>query len=95
MGVLEDVIKALERIPAWKRMLTMQNELADLQARVKMLETRLASATGEQCPKCRSMSFTLVNSTPAPPPWGELGVRQDHYLCSACGYTDLRERNPS
>lgn len=95
MGVLEDVIKALERIPAWKRMLNMQSEISDLQARVKALESRLAPATGEQCPKCRSMSFNLLNSTPAPAPWGEMGVRQDHFACSACGYTDTRERNPT
>ena len=94
MGMLEDVIKALERVPAWKRLNAMPQEVAALRERVEALEAKLAPATGLKCPRCSSMHFTLEKSGPAPAPWGEMGVRQDDYRCTACGYTDSKQRDP-
>ena len=68
MGILEDVIKALERIPSWKRLATVPDELAALQARVAALELRGALATGQRCPKCGVMAYALHESRPEPPP---------------------------
>jgi hypothetical protein len=92
MGILEDVIKALERIPAWKRMQDLPQQVSQLQARVAALEAELAPATGDQCPKCRSMSFMLDRTEPQPPPWGEMGEMQDVRICSSCGYQRADKR---
>lgn len=91
MGLLEDVMKTLERVPGWKRMAAMPKEVDELRARVEALEKRLSPATGDQCPKCRAMHFMRVRSDPDPY-MIELGVMRDHYQCSACGYTDQRTR---
>lgn len=94
MGIIEDVMKALERIPAWKRVKDLPSEVNALRERVAALEARLAPATGTVCPKCRQPHFTLQRSEPEPPPWGEAGAMQDVLACSSCGYTDIRKRGP-
>jgi hypothetical protein len=94
MGILEDVMKALERIPAWKRVQATPDQIAALQQRVAALEDRLKPATGKQCPSCGEMTFKLIRSTSAKEPWGSMGVREDHLACSTCSYTDSIQRNP-
>lgn len=94
MGILEDVLRALERIPAWKRLQSAPQEIDQLKARVAALELRLAPATGDSCPKCRVMTFMLQRTVPEPGPFGDLGAMQDEYLCSSCGYTKVHKRNP-
>ena len=94
MGILEDVMKTLDRIPNWKRIQAAPQAIDALEQRIKALEAKLAPATGDQCPSCKAMAYKLMRSTPAPPPWGGMGVRQDHFQCGACDYTDIRERTP-
>ena len=94
MGMLEDIMKTLDRIPNWKRIQAAPKELDALTARVQALEAMLKPATGSACPSCGTMAYKLTRSTPSPEPWGSMGARQDHFACSACGYTDIRERNP-
>lgn len=93
MGVLEDVMKALERIPLWKRVSKLPEEVEALEKRVTELEARLSRAKGDQCPKCREMAFTLESSVPMTGALGRLGAMHDQYRCSACGYTDRRTRS--
>lgn len=92
MGVIEDVMKALDRIPAWKRVSALPSEVDALRARIEQLEAKLAPATGDQCPRCRAMAFNLVDTVKAPPPFGDLGLRVDILRCSSCNYEDRRER---
>jgi hypothetical protein len=92
MGIVEDIIKALERVPAWKRIAVLPAEVAALEERIKALEARLAPATGDQCPRCRELAFALVDTVNAPPPFGDLGLRIDIFRCSSCNYEDRRER---
>lgn len=80
VGVIEDTIKAIERIPSWKRALAAPAEIDALRARIEELEKRLAPATGDQCPKCRAMAFQLIETVPADAPWGAMGP---------CGVLDL------
>ena len=94
MGILEDVIKALERIPTWKRLQTAPERIDALDKRLSELEARMQPATGDRCPSCKAMAYKLIRSGPAPDPWGSMGVREDHYGCIQCGYTDSRQRNP-
>jgi hypothetical protein len=95
MGILEDILKALDRIPNWKRIQTAPQAIDALEQRIKALEAKLKPPTGEQCPSCGAMAYKLTRSTPSPEPWGSMGARQDHYQCSACQYQDTVERNPS
>ena len=92
MGILEDVLRALERIPAWKRLQSAPQEIEQLKARVAALKQRLAQPAGDSCPKCRAMTFMLQQTVPEPGPFGELGAMQDEYSCSSCGYTLVRKQ---
>ena len=94
MGILEDVMKTLDRIPNWKRIQAAPKELDALELRIKALEAVLKPASGATCPSCRAMAYKLTRSTPSPEPWGSMGARQDHYLCGQCQYADIQERNP-
>ena len=93
MGILEDILKALDRVPGWKRITTLPGEVDELQKRVSALEARLARASGDVCPRCRAMSFTLVLSRPDPE-FGHLGATQDVYRCGACNYERIEHKNP-
>ena len=90
MGILEDVIKALERIPAWKRLQAMPEKMTALEARIAALEQQLKPASGERCPSCGAMAFKLLKSEPAKGGLGRLGARDYHYQCSGCQYNDVR-----
>ena len=94
MGILEDVMKALDRIPVWRRLQQLPDRADALERRIAALEEQLKPATGSKCPSCGVMAFKLVKSTPAPEPWGSAGARQDHLHCQSCGYSDIRERDP-
>ena len=85
MGLLEDIIRALERVPGWKRIAATPDDLDALKARVEALEARLAPATGEICPKCRKPSFRVVSNRPMPHfEWA--GKSLDTLRCDACGH---------
>lgn len=86
MGLLDDVMKTLDRIPIWKRLQTLPPEVDALTKRVAALEARLAPATGDQCPKCRAMTFKLDRTEPEPEPWGSMGAMQTVRRCSSCNY---------
>lgn len=94
MGILEDVMRALERIPTWKRVQSMPAEMDALRARIEALERRLQPASGDTCPRCRELAFKLVRTIPEPSPFGALGALQDELACSRCGYKTVRNRNP-
>lgn len=87
-------MKALDRIPNWKRIQAAPKEIEALEMRIKALEATLKPPSGAQCPSCGAMAYKLMRSTPSPEPWGSMGARQDHFACSACPYTDIQERNP-
>jgi transposase-like protein len=90
MGILEDVMKALERIPAWKRLQAMPEQVTALEARIAALEQQLKPASGEKCPSCGAMAFKLLKSELAKGALGRLGARDYHYTCSSCQYSDVR-----
>jgi hypothetical protein len=94
MGLLEDVLRALERIPAWKRVHGMPAEVEALRARVEALERRLDPATGDACPRCKAPTFRLMRTIPEPSPFGALGALQDQFECSSCNYETVRNRDP-
>lgn len=94
MGVLEDVIKALERVPGWKRIAGTPAEVDALRARVEALEAKLAPATGEVCPRCRKPAFHVVSNRPMPNfDWA--GKSLDTFKCDECGYEVTQPHHPT
>lgn len=94
MGLLEDVMKTMERIPAWRRVQDLPDRVTRLEERIQYLEAMLKPGHGK-CPKCGAMEFTLQSSNPLPGGLGRLGALQDHMRCTNCGHTEVRTRNPS
>ncbi|CAM5218229.1 hypothetical protein CDEF62S_00372 [Castellaniella defragrans] len=91
MGVIEDVLKALERIPVWKRVTKLPDEMDALQKRVAALEAKLGPKPGGQCPKCGEMSMRLISSAPHPE-FGFAGAKRDTLRCESCGFEETRDR---
>lgn len=94
MGMIEDIMKALERIPAWKRVSALPSEVDALKARIATLEAKLSPATGEQCPICRAPALKIISSSPHPD-FGFAGLKLDTMKCNSCGHQETRERDPS
>lgn len=91
MGLLEDIMKTLERIPTWKRLQDMPDALARLEQRVQQMEAQLGPDAGDRCPKCKARTLQLMESHPHPT-FGRLGVLEDSLLCSNCGHAEMRRR---
>ena len=82
MGVLDDVLKALDRIPIWKRLGEVPAEVDDLRKRVAELETKLNGKwPGDVCRYCGARAVYL-----AEPPRGKF----EKFLCKECGKADFR-----
>lgn len=92
MGMLEDVLKALERIPVWRRVTALPDTVAALEARVRALEERLETSSGSRCPMCQSSGFMRTASRPDPA-FGSLGVMLDTFTCPGCGHHEERQRD--
>ena len=92
MSLLEDVIKALERIPLWKRVSALPEEVESLRRRLEAVEAQLAGKTGPQCPLCEAPGFKRTSSKPDPV-MGDLGVIQDTFQCPNCGHSEHRQRD--
>lgn len=94
MGILEDVLSALDRIPLWKRVSKLPSEYEALEARVKALEDRLSGPKGLDCPKCGEPKLMLQSSAPHPT-FGFAGTKIDTYKCSSCNFSETRNRKAS
>lgn len=94
MGMIEDIMKALERIPAWKRISALPAEVDALTARIAALEQKLGPQSGKQCPICNEFALKVIASA-AHPDFGFAGVQQDTMKCSKCGHQEVRSRDPA
>lgn len=92
MGMIEDVMKALERIPLWKRVSAMPDRIDALEKRIAALEQKLTGGSGQLCPLCDSPRFKRVKSEPAGI-FGGLGVMADTYQCQDCQHSEQRQRD--
>ena len=92
MGMLEDVMRALERIPLWKRVSALPAEIETLQARVTAIEVALGGKAGPLCPMCNEPGFRR-RASKAHPDFGFAGIKLDSYSCAACGHSEERERD--
>ena len=88
MGVVDDVLKAFDRIPIWRRMQEIPAEVEDLRRRVAALEALTeGKALPDACPFCGTRSFRLVESMAG----GDL----EYWKCydEACG--KVQEKRPT
>lgn len=87
MGVVDDVLKALDRIPVWKRLGQVPGEVDDLQKRVSSLETMLG---GKWAPDvCRFCGERAVRMTSNLGP-DRFGKMIENWTCGVCNQVDER-----
>lgn len=91
MGMIEDIMKALERIPVWKRVSGLPEQVATLEQRIAALEQRLAGSSGTLCPMCNAPQFKRVSSV-RDAHFGFAGVMLDTFECQACHHREDRQR---
>lgn len=91
MGLCEDIMKTLERIPVWKRVKELPSEVDALRKRIEAIEKRLDGGSGKLCPACGSPKFKLESSLPDPH-LGRIGVLNDHFACLECGHQKTQQR---
>jgi hypothetical protein len=63
MGFVEDVFKALDRIPIWKRLQELPSEVDQLKAKIADFETKLGGKwPPDVCKFCGERAARLANS---------------------------------
>lgn len=93
MGILEDVMTALDRIPTWRRMQEMPDRIAALEARINALEAQLQDKpAGQHCPVCGARAMQVMSSAPDRV-FGDTGMQVDQMKCQRCGHTETRHRD--
>lgn len=91
MGMIEDVMRALERIPLWKRVSALPERTDELERRIAAIEAKLSGKTGELCPLCGEAGFRRTASRPHPV-MGDLGIIEDTFQCPSCQHSESRTR---
>ena len=88
MSTVSELLSLLEKIPLWKRIAHLPEEVDSLKQRITELEERL-SGGGDACPCCSQLTYKLTHSEPDEK-FGALGVSKRTYLCSNCGFTESK-----
>lgn len=87
MGIIDDIMKALDRIPGWKRLQEIPSEVDALRKRVEELEQKLGEKwPADVCRKCGARAARVGHSH------NEKGVICERYDCAECHATDFRYR---
>ena len=90
MGILQDVITALDQIPLWKKLKNAPEQIQALEKRVAELEKRLENP-GDACPRCGKLAFRVVSERPHnDPDLGSLGLTVRNMKCQECGFESSR-----
>ena len=85
MGVLDDVLKALDRIPIWRRLGDVPEEVDDLKKRVAELENKLDGKwPPDVCRLCGERAARISGSHV------EKVTVTEYWDCSACHERDFR-----
>jgi hypothetical protein len=92
MGLLEDMLKALDRVEIWKELQTTPKRLTDLERRVAELEKKLGGKwPGDVCKSCGARELRLAHT------FGPMdkGFMQEQWECSACNNVETRVIAPT
>jgi hypothetical protein len=85
MGMVEDILKVLDRLPGWKRLQEVPSEVDELKSRVAALEEKLGSNwPPDVCRQCGARAARLVFSH------GDKGMIREDWRCTECGRKDSR-----
>ena len=92
MGIIEDILKALDRIPIWKRVQELPAEVDDLKARVAELEHKLSGKyPPDVCKLCGTRALRLKN-TLGPNTQGNM---REIWVCEECTKHETRLVSPA
>ncbi len=93
MGVLEDMVKVLDRIPGWKRLQEVPAEVDQLKAQVAALEEKLGGKwPPDVCRFCGARAARLYHVYPGIDPKGNV---REVWRCDECKREDDRTYRPS
>lgn len=84
MGIVDDILKALDRVPVWKRVQELPSEVDDLKGRIAALEEKLSGKwPADVCRFCGARAARLAGA-----PRGS----EEKWFCEECNQTDFRRR---
>jgi uncharacterized protein with PIN domain len=93
MGIVDDVLKAFDRIPIWRRLQEIPAELDELKARMAALEEKLGGRgkwPGDVCPYCGALAMRLTTQGQRRGA-GVMEFRYDTWTCQECGKSEERK----
>src|SRR5262245_22769237 len=91
MGIIEDVLNALDRIPKWARLQQVPNEVDELKQKVAALEEKLSGKwPPDVCKFCGERAVRMV-STIGP---DQKGNMQETWQCEKCDQAETRLLKP-
>jgi hypothetical protein len=93
MGVLEDILKALDRVEIWKEVQNTPQRVSALEKRIGALEEKLGGKwPADVCRYCGERGARLNHAIPRP---NDQGFMIEDWKCEKCGKTDVRAHKPS
>jgi len=87
MGLLEDIMKTLDRIPKWKRLQSVPEEVDDLRNRVAELEEKLGGKWPPDICKFCGARAARLNSVLGPDTKGKF---YQQWACGECNNIERR-----
>lgn len=92
MGALSELNTLLEKIPVWKRLVSLPVEVDALKERLSSLESKLNQPLSKDaCPSCGERAFFIESSRPALGGMGKMGLLDRSFKCKVCGFTEQRK----
>lgn len=92
MGILEDILKALDRVEVWKELQAVPQRTAELERRISEIEAKYG---GKWPPDvCRFCGEREVRLHAVMGPMTS-GAMHETWVCKACNGNDVRLRKPS
>ena len=89
MGLLEDILKTLDRFPLWKRVQELPSEVDDLKRRISEIEEKLAGKwPADVCRHCGARAARIGHTT------FDQGFVIERWDCAECRHLDFRRVKP-